>query len=142
MPDQMIFVNLPIKDIARSRAFYSGLGFGFDERFQDETSACVKISDTIYFMIMEHEKFAGFSPRPISDPSQSAQHLIALSRDNRQAVDEIADRALAHGGTDNDKTIEMDDYMYGRSFSDPDGHVIEVMWMDVDKAMKAWGQTG
>ncbi|MBF9036348.1 hypothetical protein HKCCE2091_19075 [Rhodobacterales bacterium HKCCE2091] len=138
---QMIFLNLPITDIAWSRAFYAALGFGFDDRFCDETSACVKISDTIYLMIMEHEKFAGFSPRPVSDPAQSAQHLISLSRAGREEVDAIVAAAVGAGGTDNDRKMEMGDFMYGRSFSDPDGHVFEPMWMDVDKAMAAWGVT-
>jgi len=137
---QMIFVNLPVTDVARSRAFYAGIGFTFDDRFCDDTSACVVISDTIFLMIMEHEKFAGFAPKPTSDPATSTQHLLALSRDSRAAVDAIVEAALAHGGSDNDKTMEMGDFMYGRSFCDPDGHVFEPMWMDVDAAMKAWGR--
>ncbi|WP_370284532.1 VOC family protein [Pseudooceanicola nanhaiensis] len=135
---QMIFLNIPVSDIARSRAFYAGLGFTFDERFCDEGGACVVISDTITLMILTHEKFAGFSPRPVSSPAESAQHLICLSSESRAAVDALLDKALASGGTDTGKTIEMGDYMYGRSFSDPDGHVFEIMWMDVDRAMAAW----
>lgn len=138
---QMIFLNLPVADIRRSRAFYEALGFGFDERFQDEVTASVVISDTIVLMIMERERFEGFAPRPLSDPAQTTDHLIALSRDSRAAVDAITDAAVASGGLDNGKVQEMGDYMYGRSFSDPDGHVFEPMWMDVDKAMAAWGQT-
>lgn len=135
---QMIFLNIPVTDLARSRDFYAALGFTFDDRFCDDTAASVVISDTITLMILTHEKFASFSPRPISSPAESAQHLICLSRDSAAAVDALLDKAVAAGGTDNDKTIEMGDFMYGRSFSDPDGHVFEIMWMDVDKAMAAW----
>lgn len=135
---QMIFVNLPVADLQRSRDFYAALGFTFDDRFCDDTGACVVISDTISLMILTHEKFAGFAPRPLSDPSETTQHLIALSRESRSEVDAILDRATAAGGTDNGSKIEMGDYMYGRSFSDPDGHVYEPMWMDVDRAMAAW----
>lgn len=137
---QMVFVNLPVTDIRRARSFYGALGFSFDPRFQDETTACVVVSDTIYFMIMEHEKFQSFAPRPIADPATSTSVLIALSRDSRAEVDAFLHAALAHGGADNGKPQEMGDYMYGQSVSDPDGNVLEVMWMDVEAAMKAWGQ--
>ena len=136
---QMIFVNLPIADIKRSRAFYGALGFTFDERFSDDTTACVVVSDTIFFMIMERDRFAGFAPKPVADTQKTTSALIALSRDSRAAVDTITEAALANGGTDNKMVQEMGDYMYGRSFCDPDGNVIEVMWMDVEAAMKAWG---
>jgi uncharacterized protein len=139
---QMIFVNLPVTDIARARTFYASLGFTFDPRFQDESTACVVVSDTIFFMIMEHAKFAGFAPRPLADPATSTAALIALSRDSRADVDTFVAAALAHGGTDNNKPQVMGDYMYGQSVSDPDGNVLEVMWMDVAAAMKAWGMEG
>ncbi len=137
---QLVFVNLPVADITRARAFYAGLGFSFDPRFQDDTTACVVVSDTIYFMIMEHEKFQSFSPRPLADTTATTSVLIALSRDSRADVDAFVTAALANGGTDNAKPQEMGDYMYGQSVSDPDGNVLEVMWMDVEAAMKAWGQ--
>lgn len=137
---QMIFLNLPVTDVSRSRAFYKALGFGFDERFCDERSVSVVISDTIVLMLLEHERFADFAPNPIADPAKTTAHLIALSRDSREAVDAITQAALANGGGDTGKVQEMGDYMYGRSFTDPDGHVFEPMWMDVDRAMAAWGK--
>ncbi len=126
---QMIFVNLPVTDLARSRAFYAGVGFTFNEQFSDETTACVVISDAIFLMIMTRERFAGFAPRPVADPHTTTSVLVALSRDSRAAVDAFGEAALAHGGSDNDKTQDMG-FMYGRSFSDPDGHVLELVWMD------------
>lgn len=126
---QMVFINLPVTDIAAARRFYEGVGFSFNPQFSDDETTCVVVSDAIYFMIMTRPKFAGFSPRPVADPGATTAALYALSRDSRAAVDAFADAALAHGGTDNGKTIDMG-FMYVRSLSDPDGHVIEVMWMD------------
>jgi uncharacterized protein len=134
----MIFVNLPSTDIARSRSFYAGLGFAFDERFCNSDSLMVVVSDTIHLMILDREKFASFSPRPIA-PEGTVGALVCLSQPSVEAVDVFVDRALSHGGTDNARTQEMGDFMYGRSVSDPDGNVLEVMWMDLDKAMQAWG---
>ena len=135
---QMIFVNLPSTDIMRARAFYAGLGFPFDERFCNADSLMVGVSDRIHLMILDREKFASFSPRPVA-PEGTVGALVCLSQPNAAAVDAFVTRALAHGGTDNDKTEEMGDFMYGRSVSDPDGNVLEIMWMDLELAMKASG---
>ena len=134
----MIFVNLPSSDITRARAFYAGLGFSFDERFCNADSLMVGVSDTIHLMLLDREKFASFSPRPVA-PEGTVGALVCLSQPSADAVDAFVTRALAHGGTDNNKTQEMGDFMYGRSVCDPDGNVLEIMWMDVDRAMKAWG---
>ncbi|MDO9525102.1 MAG: VOC family protein [Gemmobacter sp.] len=132
---QMIFVNLPVADLARSRAFYAALGFGFDERFCDDTAACIVIGHSIYFMVLTRDRFAGFAPRPVGNPAAECTVLVALSRESRLAVDEITDAAIAAGGRDNDKLQDYG-FMYSRSFSDPDGNVIEVMWMDLEAAMR------
>ena len=137
-PTQMIFVNLPSTDIARARAFYAGLGFTFDERFCDAGSLMVRVSDAIHLMLLTREKFASFSPRPVA-PEGTVGALVCLSQPSASAVDSFVERALSHGGSDNAKTQEMGDFMYGRSVCDPDGNVLEIMWMDVDRAMKAWG---
>lgn len=130
----MIFVNLPSADISRARAFYAGLGLTIDERFCDAESLMVRVSDAIHLMILEREKFASFSPRPVA-PEETVGALVCLSQPSRDDVDEFVGRATAHGGRDNDKTQEMGDVMYGRSVSDPDGNVLEVMWMDMARAM-------
>ena len=137
-PVPMIFVNLPSTDIARARVFYAGLGFGFDERFCGPDTLMVGVSDTIHLMILDRERFASFSPRPVA-PEGTVGALVCLSQPSASAVDAFVDRALAHGGADNRKTQETGGFMYGRSVSDPDGNVLEVMWMDLDQAMKAWG---
>ncbi|MEI4485830.1 VOC family protein [Frigidibacter sp. MR17.14] len=133
---QMIFVNLPVTDLPRARAFYEGIGFTINPQFSDDTAACVVVSETIFLMILTHEKFAGFSPRPLADPSKGCAVLTCLSRDSRAAVDAITEAAIAAGGTDNDKVQDYG-FMYGRSFSDPDGNVFEVMWMDLAAAETA-----
>jgi predicted lactoylglutathione lyase len=126
---QMIFVNLPVKDLPKSIAFFEALGFAFNPQFTDETAACMVISDTIFVMLLTHEKFAGFSPKPITDTSQSLQVLITLSRDSREAVDAIVAAALTAGGTTVDEPKDYG-FMYDHGFLDLDGHGWGVMWMD------------
>lgn len=130
--DQMIFVNLPITDVARSRAFYQALGFGINEQFSDDTTACVIISDVIHLMILERGKFATYAPKAVSDPARTTGALIALSQPSKEAVDAMVDAAVAAGGTDNNKVQDIEGFMYNRSFCDPDGHVFEPMWMNPD----------
>jgi predicted lactoylglutathione lyase len=125
----MIFVNLPVKDLAKSMAFFEALGFSFNPQFSDETGACMVISDTIFAMLLSHEKFAGFSPKPIADTDKTTEVLIALSRDNREAVDAIVEAALAAGGSTFSEPQDHG-FMYGRAFRDLDGHVWEAFWMD------------
>ncbi len=137
-PTQIIFVNLPSTDIPRARTFYAGVGFSFDERFCNAESLFVGVSDTIHLMLLDREKFASFSPRPVA-PEGTVGALVCLSQQSAAAVDDFVAKAIAHGGIDNAKTQEMGDFMYGRSVCDPDGNVLEIMWMDVDRAMKAWG---
>lgn len=126
---QMIFVNLPVKDLNASVAFFTALGFSFNPQFTDETATCMVISDTIFAMLLTHEKFLSFSPRPITDTSQAVEVLTCLSRDSRADVDAMVKAALAAGGT---TYKEPQDYgfMYGHGFQDLDGHVWELMWMD------------
>jgi predicted lactoylglutathione lyase len=126
---QMIFVNLPVSDVAKSTEFYTGLGFTKNEQFSDETTSSIVLSDTIVFQIMTQEKFKGFTNKSIIDAKTQVQALFALSRDSREAVDEIVNKALATGGAPA-QDAQDHGFMYGWSFDDPDGHTIEVMWMD------------
>ncbi len=86
---QMIFVNLHVKNLDKSVTFFTALGFSFNPQFTDETATCMVISDTIFAMLLTHETFASFSPKPITDTSQSIEVLTCLSRDSREAVDAI-----------------------------------------------------
>ena len=126
---QSIFVNIPVSDIPRSRAFYQALGFAINERFSDATAACVVVSDTIYFMILNHDRFRGFATLPLADTTKSTSVLIALSRDDRAGVDAITEAALKAGGSEPKPASDLG-FMYNRTFMDPDGNVFEPMWMD------------
>jgi uncharacterized protein len=126
---RMIFVNLPVADLGRARTFYAGLGFGFDERFSDERTASVVISEQIVVMLLTRDRFADFVPGVVGDPAQGTTVLNALSVDSREEADEMLSRALASGGKPW-RPAQDHGFMYGTSFADPDGHVWETVWMD------------
>ena len=126
----MIFVNLPVKDLQRSLDFFSQLGYSFNKQFTDEKAACMVIGDTIYAMLLTEPFFQGFIPgKEISDTSKAKEVLVCLSADNKEAVNRLADKAVAAGGRQF-REPEDHGFMYSRSFEDLDGHVWEVMWMD------------
>lgn len=133
---QLIFVNIPVADIDRSKAFYQAIGFTLDPRFCDDSACCVVISDTIYLMILSHDRFQGFSSLPRADTTRTTAALIALSREDRAGVDAITEAALAAGGSEPKPAMDYG-FMYSRTFMDPDGNVFEPMWMDVDAAEPA-----
>ncbi|WP_406860798.1 VOC family protein [Streptomyces sp. HUAS MG47] len=128
---QMIFVNLPVKDLDASKAFWNKVGYTFNPQFTDETAACMVISDTIFAMLLTEEKFKEFTKpgKEIADASRSTEVLVGLSAESRAKVDELVDGALAAGATDAKEPMDYGT-MYGRSFTDPDGHHWEFMWMD------------
>jgi predicted lactoylglutathione lyase len=130
MPAPMIFINLPIKDLAASMAYYKALGFDHNPQFTDETAACIVISDTIFVMVLTEAKFREFAPQPIPDPKAQTQALYALSRDSRAAVDQIAEAGIKAGGYEYRPPQDMG-FMYSRAIADIDGHVWEYVWMDM-----------
>jgi hypothetical protein len=134
---KMIFVNLPVSDLARATAFYEAIGARKNEQFCDETGSCMVFSDTIHAMLLTHDKFRQFSPKKIADAKTSSEVLICLSADSREEVDAIVGKAGATGGTADLCPRQDYGFMYGRSFEDPDGHIWEVMWMDLEAAMAA-----
>ena len=127
---QMIFVNLPVSDLQKSRAFLEALGAVNEPRFTDETAACMTFSDSIHVMILTHDKFRQFTPRPIADANAGSEVLLCLSSDSRESVDTAVERAVASGGTADPAPKQDYGVMYGRSVADPDGHIWELMWMD------------
>lgn len=129
--DRLLFLNVPVADVAASRAFFAELGFGFDEKFSDATCACMEVSDKAWVMLLARERFGEFCFRPVGDPTADTQALICVSADSREAVDAFADRALAAGGSPAKPPMDMG-FMYGRSFADLDGHHWEVMWMSAE----------
>ena len=116
-----IFVNIAVKDLEKSKAFYTGLGFFCNPQFTDSTAASMVISEDIYVMLLTKEKFESFSPHPISDANQHTEVLLCLSCDSRAEVDDTVKRALAHGGSVYREPMDYG-FMYGHSFKDPDGH--------------------
>lgn len=127
---RMIFVNLPVRDLRRSRAFVEALGAVNEPKFTDETAACMKLSDSIFVMIMTHDKFRQFTPLPIADARSESQVLLCLTAESRESVDMTVERAVAAGGTADPAPKEDYGVMYGRSIADPDGHLWEITWMD------------
>lgn len=127
---KMIFVNLPVTDLARSTAFYQALGAAKNEQFSDATASCIVISDAIHVMLLTHDKWRQFTAKRIPDARESAQVMLALSEDSREAVDTLVNRAAGAGGTPDPNPVQDLGFMYGRSFEDPDGHIWETFWMD------------
>ncbi|MEQ1670021.1 MAG: VOC family protein [Hyphomicrobium sp.] len=124
-----IFVNLPVKDLQRSIAFFSGLGFTFNPQFTDETATCMIVSDDAYVMLLTEPKFLNFTKKRISDTANASEAIIAVNGESRANVDEFADKALATGGSPAMPPMDLG-FMYGRSFYDPDGHHWEIFYMD------------
>jgi uncharacterized protein len=126
-----IFVNLPVQDLQRSIDFFTALGYSFDPRFSDENATCLVIDEGhIYAMLLTHDFFKKFTKKQIADATASTEAILALSADSREAVDALVDKALTSGGS---ASNEPDDqgFMYSRSFQDPDGHLWEVLSMDM-----------
>lgn len=128
--ERMIFVNLPVSDLAAARRFLEALGATNEPRFSDETAAMMRFSDAINVMLLTTEKFASFTPREIADAGKSSEVLIALSADSRDAVDRTIGAAVRAGGTADPGPKQDYGVMYGRSVADPDGHIWEFVWMD------------
>ena len=126
-----IFVNLPVKDLRRSMAFFTGLGYTFNPRFTDETAACMVISDDIYAMLLTEAKFREFTPKPVRDASKSTEVLVCLSCESPAQVDDLVRRALAAGGA---TYAEPKDYgfMYQHGYQDLDGHIWELVYMEAE----------
>lgn len=127
-----IYLNLPVKDLKRSIAFYTGLGFTLIDAFKDEHSAGLSLG-SITLMILEHSRFSDFTSKPIVDAHKEVQAIFAFSMDSREEVDTLVMKALSMG-SDEPSPIEDLPYMYGRSFSDPDGHMWGPFFYDESKA--------
>lgn len=125
----MIFLNLPVKDVAAAQRFYTALGYSINEQSTGADSACVVISEHINVMLLSEPHFKDFAATEIADATKTTEVIIALSADSRAAVDELADKALAEGGSE-PKPPQDHGVMYVRSFTDLDGHHWETAWMD------------
>ena len=124
-----LFVNLAVEHLDRSVEFFTKLGFSFDPRFTDESATCMIVGEDAYVMLLVESRFADFTKKEIADPDAVTEAILAFSAESREQVDELADVALAAGGSPANDPMDMGS-MYGRSFHDPDGHLWELMWMD------------
>jgi predicted lactoylglutathione lyase len=124
-----IFVNLPVKDLKKSIAFFTKLGFAFNPQFTDETATCMIVGEDIFVMLLTHAKFKTFTPHPICDATQSTEVLVCLSSESRERVDEMVRKAVAAGGQVF-RQPEDHGFMYEHGFQDLDGHIWELVHMD------------
>lgn len=127
---KMIFINLPVTGLERSKAFYAAVGAVNNPQFSDETAACMVVSDAIHVMLLTHDKWRQFTSKDIPDAHKCAQVLLCLSTETKDAVSAMVDAATAAGGSADPTPTQDHGFMFGRSFEDPDGHIWEVMWMD------------
>lgn len=123
-----IFINLPVRDLQASIAFYTRLGFTFNPQFTDATGTCMIVSDTIFVMLLTHDKFKSFTPNPICDAKTSTEVLLAMPCEGREAVDSTVRDAVAAGGTTYNEPQDHG-FMYAHGFQDLDGHIWEVFYM-------------
>jgi predicted lactoylglutathione lyase len=129
-----IFVNLPVKDLHRSKEFFAKLGYSFNSKFTDATAACMVISDDIYAMLLTEAKFKEFTTKPIANAKEATEVLICLSVESKAKVNEVVDTALNAGAVEARPLMDYG-FMFGRSFHDLDGHVWEIIWMDPKTGM-------
>jgi predicted lactoylglutathione lyase len=125
-----IFVNLPVKDLDRSVAFFTALGFKFNPQFTDKNATCMIVSEEAFVMLLVEPFFKTFTPKPISDAHQSTEVLVCLSCESRGEVDDMVAKAVAAGGTTPNEANDHG-FMYQHGFQDLDGHLWELAWMDM-----------
>ena len=127
---KQIFVNLPIKDMQRSQAFFKSLGFTFDPDFSNDQGACMIVGENIFVMLLVEPFFKGFiSDKSIVDAKLNTEALVCLSCDSRAEVDALVAKAVAAGATA-PRAPQDHGFMYGHGFEDPDGHIWELMHME------------
>lgn len=126
-----VFVNLPVADVPRATAFYEAIGCTLNPQFSGPTASAMVLSDTLTFMLLHRDFFQTFTPRPVADANAVTEVLIALMLDSREAVDRMVDAAVAAGGGGDVRPPQDMGFMYGRTFSDPDGHIFEPGYMDM-----------
>ncbi|WP_342363077.1 VOC family protein [Terrarubrum flagellatum] len=128
---KMIFVNLPVRDLAAATGFYVALGGAVNPQFSDDQSKCMMLSETIGVMLLVHDKYRQFTKRPIGDARRESQALLCLSSESRDDVNAIVTRAVAAGGKADPNPVQDHGFMFNRSVEDPDGYVWEILWMDM-----------
>ena len=128
---KMIFINLPVADLPKSKAFYEAVGAPNNAQFTDDSGACMVFSDNIHVMLLTHDKWRSFTSKQIPDAHDSAQVMLALTSDTKDGVSGLVEKAVAAGGKSDPTPTQDFGFMFGRSLEDPDGHIWEVFWMDM-----------
>lgn len=126
---KQIFVNLPVKDLARSRAFFARLGFTFNEQFSNDDGACLILGENIFAMLLAERFFQTFTGKPVADAFETTEVLTCLSCESRAEIDALVAKAIDAGGRAPNPKRDHG-FMYGHGFEDLDGHVWELAWMD------------
>lgn len=126
---QKVFINLPVKNLDKSRDFFSSLGFEFNQQFTDENGTAMILNEDAWVMLVTNDFFKTFTDKQLGDATTSTETIISLSADSREEVDEAVEKALANGG---ERATEPNDqgFMYSRGFHDLDGHLWECVWME------------
>lgn len=132
---KQIFINLPVADLQKSVNFYTAIGFTNNPQFTDETAACMALSDEIFVMILTHAKFNEFTKKKIADTKSTASVINSISVESKDAVNDFMTKALNAGATESNEAKDYG-FMQQRSLSDLDGHLWEVLYMDLTKFPK------
>lgn len=130
MPERQVFINLPVGSLDQSVKFFSELGFEFVSEFTNANAACMSINDGAFAMLIANDRFSDFTPKLICNARERCEAIIAVSAESKDEVDALYDKAMALGAS-NVREPEDHGFMYGRSFNDLDGHVWEIIWMDL-----------
>jgi predicted lactoylglutathione lyase len=128
---QMIYINLPVKDLVAATRFYEAIGCRKNAQFSNDQASCMVWSETITFQLLARDYFATFTSKPVADAHATCQVLLALTRDSRDEVNAIAEAAASSGGSADVRAVMDMGWLYNRAFADPDGHVFEAVWMDM-----------
>jgi predicted lactoylglutathione lyase len=130
MANNMIFVNLPAKNLPKTKEFWGKLGYSFNPQFTDDNAGCLVISDNIFAMLLTEPYYKTFTDKQIADTSRTQETQLALSADSREEVDEMLRKALAAGANEPKPAQDMEGFMYSRGFDDLDGHHWDYVWMN------------
>lgn len=130
---KQIFINLPVRDLPKAMAFYGAIGAVNNPQFTDESAACMVFSDSIFVMLLTHAKWATFTKKPIADALRTSEVMLAMTCDDRPAVDRMLAAAASAGGRPDANPVQDMGFMYNRSFEDPDGHIWEAFFLDMSQ---------
>jgi len=136
---KQIFVNLPVKDLGKTIEFFKKLGFEFNPQFTDEKATCMVVNENIFVMLLVEKFFKTFTQKEICDTTKNTELIIALSTENREKVDQMLENVIKAGGKESRKPQDHG-WMYGRSFEDLNGHIWEIIYMDVKALKENYGQ--